>query len=128
VTTTVRAHPRWPTALVLTATAIALTGCTGGNGDAPRQNHLGFDAGAGPSGDGLSTGAAVALFVGGPLIILLVVAALVWVPGMVRSNRYRPAKGWSASPLWFGGPPDPAAAVESAQVGELVRGGASGSW
>ena len=128
MTKTPRARPRWQTALVLTAAAVALTGCTGGNGDVERQNHLGFSSGVAPSGDGLSTGEALGLFVIGPLLILLVVAALVWLPGMVRGNRYRPAKGWSASPLWFGGPPDPAAAVESAQTGELVRGGASGSW
>lgn len=128
VTDTPRARPRWLTPLVLTAATVVLTGCTGGNLDAERQNHLGFDAGVAPADNGLSTGEAVGLFVVGPLVILLVVAALVWLPGMVRGNRYRPAKGWSASPLWFGGPPDPAAAVESAQTGELVRGGASGSW
>ena len=49
-------------------------------------------------------------------------------PGMIHSSRYRPTRGWSAAPLWFGGPADPAAAVESAQTGDLVRGGASGSW
>ena len=76
----------------------------------------------------MSTATVVGVFVVAPLALLLVLAALVWLPGMVRSNRYRPAKGWAASPLWFGGPPDPAAAVETAQVGDLVRGGASGSW
>ena len=60
--------------------------------------------------------------------VMLVLAALVWLPGMVRGNRYRPARGWTAAPLWFGGPPDPAAAVESAQVGQVTRGEASGSW
>ena len=108
----------------MTVGAVLLAGC----GGAERQNHLGFDSGVAPAGDGLSTGEAVGLFVIGPLLILLVVAGLVWLPGMVRGNRYRPARGWSAAPLWFGGPADPAAAVESAQPGDLVRGGASGGW
>jgi hypothetical protein len=64
----------------------------------------------------------------GPLVILLLVAAAAWLPGMIRSSRYRPARGWTAAPLWFGGPADPAAAVETAQPGDLVRGGASGNW
>ena len=81
-----------------------------------------------PSSGGLSTLETVLLFGLGPLAILLLIATLVWLPGMVRSSRYRPARGWNAPPLWFGGPADPAAAVESAQTGDLVRGGASGSW
>ena len=68
------------------------------------------------------------LYLLAPAAILLLIAALVWLPGMVRSSRYRPGRGWGAAPLWFGGPPDPAAAVESASTGDLVRGGASGDW
>jgi len=121
---------RLQTPLVLAATALALTACSGDavQVDEPPTNALGYPAGAGPAGDPLSTIEAVGLFLLAPLAIVLLIAALVWLPGMVRGNRYRPAQGWSASPLWFGGPPDPAAAVESAQVGDLVRGGASGSW
>jgi len=121
---------RLQTPLVLAATGLALAACSGDRVtvDEPPTNALGFPGGAGPAADPLSTIEAVGLFLLAPLAIVLLIAALVWLPGMVRGNRYRPAQGWSASPLWFGGPPDPAAAVESAQVGDLVRGGASGSW
>ena len=112
--------------LVLAATAVALTAC--GGSDSAATNHLGFENGVAPEGGGLTTLQAVLLYGVAPLVILLLVAALVWLPGMVRSSRYRPTKGWNAPPLWFGGPADPAAAVESAQTGDLVRGGASGSW
>ena len=114
--------------MVMTA---GLSGCGiqgGGGAEKGRNNILGYDSGAAPSGAGIGGLEAVLLFGVVPLALMLVVAALVWLPGMVRGNRYRPARGWSAAPLWFGGPPDPAAAVESAQVGELTRGGASGSW
>ena len=113
--------------LVLAATAIVLTGCYGGD-DPAATNHLGFEDGVAPVEDKLTTLETVLIYGLTPLAILLVVAALVWLPGMVRSSRYRPARGWSAPPLWFGGPADPAAAVESASTGDVVRGGASGSW
>jgi nitrate reductase NapE component len=63
-----------------------------------------------------------------PLAILVGFGLLVWLPNVVRGDRYRPAKGWSAPPLWFAGPPEPEAAVESASVGDVVRGGSGGSW
>jgi hypothetical protein len=117
---------RCRSALVLAATAVALTAC--GGDDPAATNHLGFEDGVAPTGEGLTTLQTVLLFGIGPLAILLLVGALAWLPGAVRSSRYRPTRGWSAAPLWFGGPADPAAAVESAQTGDLVRGGASGSW
>ena len=127
------AHPRRVTgagrgraALVLAATAVALTAC--GGGDPAATNHLGFEDGVAPAEGGLTTLQTVLLFGVAPLAILLLIAALAWLPAMLRSSRYRPTRGWNAAPLWFGGPADPAAAVESAQTGDLVRGGASGSW
>ena len=117
---------RLRTGLLLAATAVALTAC--GGSDPAATNHLGFENGVAPESGGLTTLQAVLLYGVAPLVILLLVAAVVWLPGMVRSSRYRPTKGWNAPPLWFGGPADPAAAVESAQTGDLVRGGASGNW
>lgn len=70
----------------------------------------------------------VLLFVVIPLVILFGVAGLVWLPGLLRSSRYRPGRGWSAPPVWFAGPADPVAAVENARPGEQTRGGASGQW
>ena len=112
--------------LVLAATAVALTAC--GGDDPAATNHLGFENGVAPESGGLTTLQAVLLYGVGPLVLLLLVAAAAWLPGMIRSSRYRPTRGWNAAPLWFGGPADPAAAVETAQPGDLVRGGASGSW
>lgn len=76
----------------------------------------------------ISTSQALLLFGLVPLALLLVLSAVVWLPGALRSSRYRPQRGWSAAPVWFAGPADPVAAVESAAVGTSVRGGASGDW
>lgn len=111
--------------LVAGATAALLTAC--GNDDEARTEQLGYQDGTAP-GDPISVLEALTIYFVLPAVILLAVAALVWLPGMVRASRYRPGRGWTAAPLWFGGPPDPAAAVESAQTGDLVRGGASGDW
>ena len=111
--------------LLAAATAATLTAC--GGDDPARTNHLGYENGVAP-GTGISVVEGLALYVLVPAAILLTVAALVWLPGMVRASRYRPGRGWTAAPLWFGGPPDPAAAVENAQTGDLVRGGARGDW
>ena len=126
-TLTRRLRHRWGATAALSVTTVALAAC--GSGDRANQNNpLGYDNGAAPAADGLETYQAVLLFGLVPLVLLLLVSALVWLPGMVRSNRYRPNRGWGAAPLWFAGPPDPAAAVESASAGDTVRGGASGDW
>lgn len=91
------------------------------------RNPIGPSEGADP-GSSLSAAATIALFVLLPAAIMLGIAALVWLPGIVRGTRYRPAKGWEAAPVWFAGPLDPLAAVSNAQVGDAVRGGGSGSW
>jgi hypothetical protein len=91
------------------------------------RNPIGPSEGADP-GAGLSPAATIALFVLVPAAIFATIAALVWLPGTLRGTRYRPTKGWDAPPVWFAGPPDPVAAVASAQPGDVVRGGASGSW
>jgi hypothetical protein len=79
-------------------------------------------------GKPLGTAAGLLLFVGAPLALFGLIAVLVLMPGAVRANRYRPAEGWAADPVWFAGPVDPDASVAQAQRGDLVRGGASGSW
>lgn len=76
----------------------------------------------------MTVGEALLIFGVLPIVLLLVMSAIVWLPGMVRSSRYRPQRGWSAAPVWFAGPADPVAAVETAQVGSSTRGGASGDW
>ncbi len=79
-------------------------------------------------GSSLSVAATIGLFVLLPGAIMLGIAALVWLPGMMRGTRYRPTQGWDAAPVWFAGPLEPEAAVANAVVGESVRGGSSGSW
>jgi hypothetical protein len=91
------------------------------------KDPLGPSEGADP-GQGLGTGGALLLYIGAPLAAVLLISAAVWLPGAVRANRYRPSKGWNASPVWFAGPPEPVAAVQAADCGDVVRGGASGSW
>ena len=105
---------------------VVLTACS--VGDATGGDPRGARHGAQP-GEDLTVFEAVMLYAIIPAVILLVIAALAWLPGVMRSSRYRPQRGWNAAPVWFSGPPDPAAAVEHAQVDEDVkRGGASGSW
>lgn len=71
----------------------------------------------------------LALYLGIPLLIILLLAAAAWLPGVVRSRRYRPSGGWSAAPVWFAGPSgDPVEAVQSAQPGDDPRGGTGGTW
>jgi hypothetical protein len=91
------------------------------------NNPLGPREGADP-GPGLSAAATIGLFLVVPLAIIAAISALVLLPGLVRGTRYRPTKGWDAAPVWFAGPLDPVAAVADAQPGDVVRGGASGSW
>ncbi len=109
--------------LVAAASAAALTAC--GRGD--RTNPLGYEDGVAPT-ETFTLFEGLLVYLVAPAALLLLIAGLVWLPGMVRSSRYRPGRGWRAAPLWFGGPPDPAAAVENASTGDLVRGGASGDW
>ncbi|MFN2539981.1 MAG: hypothetical protein ABR549_17760 [Mycobacteriales bacterium] len=79
-------------------------------------------------GKGLGPAATILLFVVLPVLVASIIALVVWMPGALRNHRYRPAKGWNAPPVWFAGPVEPVAAVQSAELGDVVRGGASGSW
>ena len=119
---------RLRTCLLAVVLAAGLTAC-GGSEDVDRgaTNQLGYQDGVAPV-EGLTLLEGLGLYVLAPLAILLTIFALVWLPGVVRNSRYRPGRGWTAAPLWFGGPPDPVAAVENAETGDLVRGGASGDW
>ncbi len=44
------------------------------------------------------------LYVGIPLLVVLVVALLTFAPSGARSPRYRPGLTWWAEPVWIGGP------------------------
>ena len=88
---------------------------------------VGPSEGAEP-GEGLGPAGTLLLFVVTPLVVYGVIALVVLLPGAVRANRYRPAEGWSADPVWFAGPVDADAAVAHADRGDVLRGGAHGSW
>jgi hypothetical protein len=82
-------------------------------------------------GKGLSFLETVGQFVLLPALLLLLIGGLAWLQGGRRGSRYRPTRGWDASPVWFAGPPNPTEAVAAAATEGTVlagRGGASGSW
>lgn len=91
------------------------------------KDPVGSSEGAEP-GAGLGPAATLLLFLVTPVAACLLIAAVVLLPGAVRSNRYRPAEGWSSDPIWFAGPVDATAAIAVAQRGDVTRGGAHGSW
>jgi hypothetical protein len=91
------------------------------------DNPIGTSEGE-DAGKGLGTVGTILLYVVVPLAVAFGIFLLVWLPGAVKANRYRPNKGWHATPVWFAGPPDPVDAVQKAETGDVVRGGASGTW
>lgn len=114
---------------VLTVLSAALLGLVLGAAPAlADHNPLAPQEGA-DEHSSMSIGTALLLFGVLPIVLLVVLSAVVWLPGAVRSGgRYRPQRGWDAAPVWFGGPADPVAAVETATVSGAPRGGASGDW
>lgn len=52
----------------------------------------------------MSTLDALLVFVGIPLLVILVVSLLVWAPSLARGPRYRPSEEWEAKSEWFGAP------------------------
>jgi hypothetical protein len=91
------------------------------------SDPVGRREGADP-GQGLGPATTLLLYVATPVGACLLLAVIVLLPGAVRSHRYRPAEGWSADPVWFAGPVDPQSAIAGAQRGDVLRGGAHGSW
>jgi hypothetical protein len=117
---------RSATRLMAVVGAVCVTVCLTA-GPALAEDIIGPSEGHDP-GDSLGVAGALLLYVGIPVAVLGLVAALVFLPGLARGSRYRPARGWAAQPVWFAGPVAPEQAIASAQAGDVVRGGASGSW
>ena len=72
------------------------------------------------------------IYVGVPLAVFLVLAALIWGPERAGRARYRPGvRDWEHPPVWIGGSSDPEAAL-SGTAPETVRdvrgGGAGAGW
>ena len=108
-------------ATVVVALALLLSGCSV---EQEKYPHSG-------QGGGWTEGSVVRtvlLYLGVPVAIAVVLSVLALLPSARRRHRYRPQEGWSAAPVWFAGPPDPARAVEQAHAGDVTRGGAGGSW
>jgi hypothetical protein len=113
---------RAPAAAVAVLTTLLLTACANDPAAYPHGEQAADTLADGP--DGLPL---VAVYVVA-LAVAALIAAAAWLPGMVKSSRYRPQYGWSAAPIWFAGPADPVAAVEQARTGDQTRGGSGGSW
>ena len=70
----------------------------------------------------------LAVFIGIPLLVYVIIALLTLVPGRAKTRmRYRPGQSWDYAPqLWAGDQP-----VVVRQAGVLTpssRGGARGTW
>jgi hypothetical protein len=108
-------------ALPLAALLAVLTACSNDQSRYPHQLNADY-------AESTSTARAVLLYVVAPLLIALLVSLPTIIASSRRRSRYRPQEGWDAEPVWFAGPDDPVTAVEQAQTGDVVRGGAGGSW
>ena len=79
-------------------------------------------------GNALPLGTSLLVFVGIPLLIMVLTAVPIFAGASRRKSRYRPNEGWNQQPMWFAGPDDPEAAVSAADLKQPGRGGSSGSW
>jgi hypothetical protein len=77
----------------------------------------------------------ILVFVGAPLAIFLLLAALIFLPGGRKRPRYRPGQPWDHAPVWYephplatGGHGDGHAALEAGAQAAGPRGGARGTW
>ncbi|HWH29066.1 MAG TPA: hypothetical protein VNU26_08905 [Mycobacteriales bacterium] len=109
-------------ALAAVASVLLLASCS--LDDREAYPHVG-ESGGWTAGSVVRT---VLLYVLVPVGLCALISLLAWLPGAARRFRYRPQEGWTAEPVWFAGPSDPVQAVEQAQTGDVVRGGAGGSW
>jgi hypothetical protein len=73
----------------------------------------------------------VLLFI--PLALIAVISFLVYLPSMIRGEKYHPGLAWRNQPEWFGGPRGGLEAAEEsttpkALAADRERGGASAHW
>jgi hypothetical protein len=101
---------------VLVSTVLAA-----GSALADSSDYLNGTAG---SPDPISTAEAIAIFVGIPVLLMIIFAALTIPQRSVGAVQYRPGRPWGYGPEWFGAKPEgdhPRAAVPGS-------GGASARW
>jgi hypothetical protein len=83
-------------------------------------------------GPGINTWLAILIFVGVPLALFGVIAALVYGPGVARRPRYRPgSREWGYPPVWIGGPDEPEAVLTHTPADSVIEargGGAGAGW
>lgn len=82
------------------------------------------------AGKSLGVGLWILIFLGIPVSVFVVIACLVYGPGLLRRPRYRPGyQDWGYRPLWVGGPPDPDTALTSTPTDAVIdiRGGGAGA-
>jgi len=77
--------------------------------------------------NGLDPLHALGLFVGAPLLLLLLIALAVYVPAMVRGEKLLPDHA-AAEPQWIGGPRQGVAELPAPDGEDSRAGGASGRW
>jgi hypothetical protein len=88
---------------------------------------LAADEGSVP-GPGLGIVLTLVIFIGIPVAVFLLLAMLVYGPGLLRRPRYRPGRGeWDYPPTWAGGPSDIESALRVARS-EPRGGGAGARW
>jgi hypothetical protein len=67
-----------------------------------------------------------------PLGLFVLITLLVYLPSMVRGQKYQPGLAWRNENEWFGGPSDGVDAADKAEPAELEgageSGGASARW
>lgn len=74
----------------------------------------------------------LAVFVGIPLGLFVLITLLVYLPSMIKGERYQPGLAWRNEPEWFGGPSGGVEASDKAEPEQIEgakdRGGASANW
>ncbi len=92
----VRATALGLTALGVTALAAVLPGQAAGADTLIQDGTV--------PGPGLAAWQSLALYLGAPLLLAVVITVLVMAPSWVRGPRYRPSLTWFAAPVWLGAP------------------------
>jgi hypothetical protein len=120
ITSSVVQRAAW--ALALTPAILVVTFAAPALGEAPAQ--WGPQAPVSPLHALLVLGAI-------PLGLFALITLLVYVPSMVRGQRYQPGLAWRNQPEWFGGPRGGLEASDSTAPKAIEgddRGGASAHW
>lgn len=87
-------------------------------------------AAGGTGRTGLTAPETLLLFVGAPVGMFLLIAAVVMRPGTRGGTRYRPGRGWDAPETWFGDQPagSETGSTNGSPSGHGAPGGSSGGW